>query len=64
VLRKWCIYLTRGILDGAFIVDKALTEVGYLEYRASKMDIDDLACRLTLDRLLSAFHDVGSMFNK
>ena len=48
------------------LVDKVLMEVGHLESRASKMDIDDLACRLllhlTLDRLLSAFHGVGIHF--
>jgi len=61
------------------LVDNVLTEVGHLESRASKMDIDDLLkcvnrhadylLHLTLglfsiglDRLLSAFHDVGIHF--
>ncbi|KAL9710645.1 Dimethyladenosine transferase [Leucoagaricus gongylophorus] len=38
------------------LVDNVLTEVGHLESRASKMDIDDLL------KLLSAFHDVGIHF--
>ncbi|KAF9443041.1 adenine-N6,N6--dimethyltransferase [Macrolepiota fuliginosa MF-IS2] len=39
------------------LVDKILTEVGHMESRAAKMDIDDLL------KLLSAFHDVGIHFS-
>ncbi|EKM75401.1 hypothetical protein AGABI1DRAFT_46548 [Agaricus bisporus var. burnettii JB137-S8] len=39
------------------LVDKVLTDAGYMESRAAKMDIDDLL------KLLSAFHDIGIHFS-